>query len=363
MSGNYGWGGNDRSPSYAPRTRYGGGGGNSGGFTRAHSAYDHDDEPDYSRADSLANQAGNPKSVAMTRGASVARSAAGSVACSNVDLSADKAQKTTADNVIIVAADSTASMGEWRDEIYKRLALLFKEAQGLLGESLEILFIGFGDYQACDDPFEVAPLGSGPVLDEYIDALTKKSAGGGNAVESSELTALYVHSLLDTSSAKSVYFFVITDEGFYRDFSERAVGDVLGLDLPAELNPKATFRALKRRMGVYSILPQTDSYRNEDGIQEQWKETLGEENVVPLDDRRRVVDVILGAIAKVTGQYAKFTQALHSRQGGTQFGTVNIQTVHNSLSMVKGAPQAPTTKAGTVSLLNVDPDDVPDDDQ
>jgi len=339
MSGNYGWGGRDRAADFTRGTR--GDNWSNSGFSRAHRRYDDGPTPDWSRADSLANRAGNPSSVRMTHGAQ-----------NSVDLSAHKQQTTSKNNVIVVAMDTTGSMGQWREEIFNRLALLFKEAQGYLGESLEVLFIGFGDVPL-GDPFEVAPLGNGPILDTYIDALTHESYGGGNKKESSELAALYVHQLLDTSSAQSAFFFIITDEGFYNP--PEAVKNALGIDLPAEMgNMKTVFHALKCRMGVYTIFAETNSYyeSNAKRMRTQWEKALSKENIVPLDDGRRIVDVMLGVIAKVTGQYGQFSKSLQSRQGGTQHGDENIDTVHQSLSLVQGTPSASSVKARTRSLLD-----------
>jgi len=267
-----------------------------------------------------------------------------------VDLSPRKRQVTTADNVIIVAMDTTGSMGSWREEIFKRLALLFKEAQGFVGESLEVLFMGFGDIPL-GDPFEVCPTGDGPILDTYIEALTHQTGGGGNKIESADLPAVYVHSLLDTSCAKSVYFFTITDEGFY-DPPGRANTVT---DLSPELNSmKSIYSALKSRMGVFTILAETRCYgtKDDDVIRYQWEDALGKEYVVPLDDSRRIVDVMLGVIAKTTGQIDKFSQALLSRQAGTHYGKINVGTVNKSLFMVPGGPSVPVVTAGTKSLLD-----------
>ncbi|PIR94082.1 hypothetical protein COT97_03280 [Candidatus Falkowbacteria bacterium CG10_big_fil_rev_8_21_14_0_10_39_11] len=331
MSGNYGWGGRDRpsrsDDSYS-RSSY------NSGFSRARTPYQ-DSGVDYSRADQIANRAGNPSSVNMSQAANRKSG--------KVDLSLRKAQKATKQNVIIVANDTTGSMGYWRAEIAKRLALMFNEAQGFLGESLEILFIGFGDVPE-GDPIEATPFGSGPILSEYINSLTRQSMGYNNAIESPDLAAMYVHSLVDTSEAKNVYFFIITDEGFYPNVSPSNIDAIMGVRLPSELTKSAdVFKRLKARMGVFTILAQTGCYSDSQRrvIKSQWEDALTAENVVPLDDARRVVDVMLGVIAKTTGQFTKFSTDLSKRQGGTQYGSENIQNVLQSISMVRGAPTSP----------------------
>jgi hypothetical protein len=346
MSGNYGWCGRDRTDDLDSRSY------NQSGFSRAHQAYDTGAPASaFDDADSRLNRSRRASSVRMTRGSLTPA----------VDLNPRKAQKTTAKNVIIIDLDTTGSMDRWKEEIFKRLPLLYKEAQGFLGDDLEVLFITHGDIQRCGDPFEVAPLGAGPILDQYIAALCRGSIGGGNAIESAELGALYVNSLLDTSEAKSVYFITITDEGFYSNLDPATADAIMGLRLPPELTSATElYRGLKPRMNVFTILPQTNAYSatHMTQIKNQWDEALGAEFVVPLDDARRVVDVILGIIGKTTGQYGKFTQTLNNRQGGTQHGSQNISNVHQSLALVPGA-QAPSVKAGTKSLLDVNAPAVP----
>lgn len=352
MSGNYGWGGRDRDDSftaddYSDRDS---------GFTRAHSPYGSVSGTDFSRGRSLKDKANNPDSVRMTRAAANSVPATRS---RSIDLSPRKSIKTTKDNVIIVAMDTTGSMGQWRQEIMDRLALMYNEAVGYLGDSLEVIFIGFGDL-VWGDAFEATPPGSGPELSEFIGQMTHGTNGGGNLVESSEMTAVYVHMLVDTSSAKRVFFFIITDEGHYASISEDVVRDVLGVTPNLEnFAAKHVFNMLKRRMRVFTILPKTNCYSDHEtrGIRKQWDDTLGCESIIPLDDSRRVVDVMLGAVAKTTGQYDQFSRDLNTRQAPTQHGKVNIRTVHASLVNVGGGPSAPPA-AGTKSLADLAPKDV-----
>lgn len=339
MSGNYGWGGRDRAADYDPPAR------DNTGFSRAYKPYDNGPSPDaFSKAD-----ANKSKAVPMSRAVG---GKAASMAVHNVDLSAKKHIETAKKNVIILSMDRTGSMGDWRHEIFQRLALLFKESEKLLGESLEVIFTGFGDL-AYGDTFEVAPPGSGPELDQYLLALDKHESGGGNMIESSEMPAYYVAHNVDTKSARNVFYFTITDEGFYPFIKESDVDATLGLRGGGEDSAKI-LRDLKVRANVFTILAQTGTCNST--VQRQWKGAIGEENVVELDDARRVVDVLLGIIAKLAGQFDQFSKALDARQLGTQYGKVNVKTVQDALSKVIGAPGTPSVKVGTKSLIvGVDP--------
>ncbi len=345
MSGNHGWGGNDRADDFSPRQN--------DGFSQAHKPYSQQNyDPD--RFSNASKQLNN-RSVHMTAGPSVAQAALSQIApamsrLSPVDTNPRRKQVTTKKNVIIVSVDRTGSMGPWTKEILDRCAVLYKEAQKYLGEDLEILFTSFGDYPATRDEFLVAPLGHGPELDTYLKVLNADADGGGNGVESSDMAAMYCLEMLDTSSAQNVFFFTVTDEGFYPE--KRHSEDYLGCKTSPELRDMiAVYRALKIRMNVFTIFGATATGRGYGNANKSWEETLGDDHVVPLDDGRRVVDVMLGVVAKITNQFDQFSVHLDMRQGGTQFGAVNQKTVFNALSRVAGAPQAPIVKAGTRSLM------------
>lgn len=332
MSGHYGWDGSDHHDS-----SYDG-----GGFTRAHSAYS---SSSYT-APKVETRKSETKETPFTRPFET-KSRDTSRSSKYVDFDPRRKQKTTKKNVLILSIDMTGSMGQWREEILDRCAMLYKEAQGYVGEELEILFTVFGDTPCCNDKVEVAPLGSGPELENYLQAFGRMQ-GGPNDCESAELPALYVLRNLDTSSAQSVYFFTITDELAY----ETPKGyEVLGISGQVPTT-KDLFTQLKVKMGTYLILADVGNYSSR--TLKFWEETIGKQHIAMLDDARRCVDVILGIVAKVSGQYEEFTRDLTKRQKGTEFGDINISTVLNATSLIEGGPMTPTVAVGegTKSLLD-----------
>lgn len=326
MSGNYGWGGKDRTQDF---------GSPDPGFSRARSPYANGPAPDqFSKA--------NMRSANLPN---MSQQVAASAVLPKVDLSARKTVTSTAKNVLIVALDRTGSMGDWRKEIFQRLALLFKESQKYLGESTEILFIGFGDL-GFNDTVEAAPFGAGPELDGYLIALGKDESGGGNRVESSEMAALFAAQNVDTRSAQNVFYFTVTDEGHYPQINSAWASTHLGID-PGPLTVEQMFQSLKVKANVFTILAQTGTLDTR--TQQQWQKSIGTENVIELDDARRVVDVILGVVAKLVGQFNQFTGHLKARQDGTKFGAVNVGTVLGALSHVASPTGA--VPARTRSLM------------
>lgn len=320
MSGAFGWGGKDRA---ADRNSSNG----TAGFGSAYGAYQQPASPG-TRGGALAG-AGvmGADSVATPR-------PGGAAAASPVDLS-PKDLAAEADNVLIVSMDVTGSMGDWRDEIYRRMPLLYKEAQALLGQSLAVLFVAFGDVKF-GDKIWVTRFGAGPELDVLLDSLPRSAGGGGDEEESPELVALYVLTRVDVSRARNIYFWTITDERPAEQIDPQLARQYVGVQaLPAARTTKAVFDALALKMRPFVVLKRADtgSY-DPDRIRGAWERALGRERVLPLDDGRRVVDVMLAVVAKTTGQTAAFTASLQARQGGTAHGAVNIATVQRSVALV-----------------------------
>lgn len=338
MSGGYGWGGRDRDQDFG-----GSKSSRDSGFSRAYTPYTSPQAPD---AFSKAN-AQNSRVVSMSIGVGGKMASVAIPVPNNIDLTARKHLVATKKNVIILNLDRTGSMGDWRDEIMARLPVLFKEAGKYLGESIEIVFTGFGDLEF-GDTFNVAPSGCGPELDGYLVALSKHENGGGNGVESSEMPAVYALNNIDLSAARNVFYFTVTDEGFYPQVKDSHVDALMGLR-STEPNAAKVFQALKVKAHVFTVLAQTNTVNHR--IQKQWEDAVGAENVVELDDARRVVDVLLGVMSKMQGLYDQFSVDLNGRQSPTQYGQVNIQTVHQACSKVIGAPAAPSVIAGTQSLM------------
>lgn len=351
MSGAFGWGGKDRRDDYGTVSNSG------GGFSRAVDAYN--------------RPARNPNAAPAPSGTQSYVDAESYVDADYksvtipptpaIDLSPKRMFKSTAKNVLIVATDVTGSLLNWREDIFKFLPLLYKEAQQYLGDDLEIMFIAYGD---CDfnDRIEVASFGKGQILDTHLTALYKTAYGGGNQAESTEVVAYFIHERVDTSSAKNVYAFFITDEKCQPKVSESEVRDNLDLSVNPELRDAQTvFRSLFRRMEVFVVFAETGSYDREvpnsaKVFADWWRNMVGAERVCPMPRANLVVETMLAVVAKTTGQLAVYTQNYQTRRGGTQYGMVNKSHVDRSIAFVPGAGPS-TPNLAPKSRLLIDTDD------
>lgn len=263
--------------------------------------------------------------------------------------------RSTAANVLVVSMDVTGSMGEWPAEIFKRLPLLYHEACEYLGsDDLEILFLAHGDAGGDRNPLQVARFGRGQELDDILASFDVARGGLGNGHESHELVLYKLVRDVDTSSAVNAHLFFLTDEPARDVLDDSEVRSVFGKPIEGELrSTPALARELLRRMNVWTVLCATGTY-DPAPIRNWWERLLGPERVLPLDDHRRVVDVILATLAKQTGQLDQFAQKLRSRQAGSLYADQNVRTVMASVALVgTRGPNAPRMIAGpgTKSLL------------
>ena len=256
--------------------------------------------------------------------------------------------RSTAENVAIIVTDLTGSMDEWPKEIFKRLPLMYAEVQKYLGQDLEFLFIAHHDAHSDNDhrktnTTQVTRFGRGPELDGLLASFgMAKGTGGGQGYESHELVAYYLLHQVDTSTAKTVFCYFITDERPFDTVESNLVRTELGLS-GGDQSSKEVFRSLQQKMNVFSVLRRTTNYPLQvKKIDQWWVDCLGQERVLRLNDHRRAVDVMLGAMAATIGQKEVFTQDLQSRQGPTRHGTANIHTVMQSIAFV--GPTGPSTE-------------------
>jgi hypothetical protein len=57
-------------------------------------------------------------------------------------------------------------------------------------------------------------------------------------------------------------------------------------------------------------------------IQKQWKEALGDDRVIQIQDPRRIVDCIIGIVSAAAGRFDDYTTRLSQRQTVAQVDTV-----------------------------------------
>jgi hypothetical protein len=210
--------------------------------------------------------------------------------------------KCDKENPIVVAMDVTGSMGIASKVIYDKMPMFFGQIkiQDYLPEP-SISFAAVGDTKCDSDPIQICDFAEGIDLDAWLEKLYLEGGGGGQYHESYEMFAYYYGEKVDlTHPNKKPFMFFIGDEGFYPTIS--GVDIKRWFNITSEnLDSAGVFEDLMNTYNVF-LVHKPYSYSTTDAkIVRQWTDAIGQENVLLLEDPKSVVDVMLGAIALVSG--------------------------------------------------------------
>ncbi|MCB1193002.1 MAG: hypothetical protein KDK90_21330 [Leptospiraceae bacterium] len=161
---------------------------------------------------------------------------------------------------IVVALDVTRSRGNDSRIMYEKLPTFLGqiEVQGYV-QGTAISFCAIGDASSGDQaPLQVGQFEADNRLDQVLSNFWLEEGGGGTGQESYELAAHYYarHSVLDSlNRGQKGYFFFVGDEGFYPKVKKTQVKDVIGVDIPEDIDSSVIFRELQEKYHVFLILP------------------------------------------------------------------------------------------------------------
>ena len=256
---------------------------------------------------------------------------------------------TSSECPIVVFVDVTGSMGEWPATIFSKLGYLDHEAKFYFGKGYKVAFGAIGDCFSDQYPLQIQPFTSGAGLKKALTKLVIEGNGGGGARESYDLGALYAARNCETPNATKPLLIFIGDEGLYDEVYPDHAAACCNVSLKRNLSLKKVFTELLTRFDVYVIRKPygyDQSPGSEDGrIQKQWEELLGADHVVNLPEAGRVVDVMFGIFAKVTGRDEDFEKELKERQLKDKDGEHKVDVVMKSLvSIHKGKPKKKASK-------------------
>jgi len=216
-----------------------------------------------------------------------------------------------------IILDTTGSMADVPVIIQEKLShqmgcFLDDKASGkkYLGDGYPAILIGaVDDYQAQKDygikggdgALQVGQFESGLEIDDNLTNLWLTRNGGGTYSESYEL-ALYffakhtAHDHFDKRGRKG-YLFMIGDEHPYKTISKKAVKDVIGDDLQADLKLKDIIAEVKKRYHVFFIIPNMTSHYADEELRTSWVDLLGQQNVIKLKDPNKICELIAASVA------------------------------------------------------------------
>ncbi|MFH1308193.1 MAG: hypothetical protein ABIH72_05050 [archaeon] len=263
------------------------------------------------------------------------------------------------ENPIVIAVDVTGSMATWPGEIFDRLPLLYQTLSKYRPD-LEICFAAIGDATCDSYPLQVNDFGKEAELEAKLKALGCEGGGGGHITESYELFGYFIQEHCKTPKAKSPFLLIYGDETFYDKVDRKQVRHYIGDDLQSELESAEVWRNLMQKFNIY-FMHKPYGHGNESSttkeVGENWGKVLGRERIIELPyevegeggiiipGAQRAVDVGMGLIAKLWGEYTDFSINLDARHDDPMIK----ESVHKSLRYIDDNPPALSVMSKTGS--------------
>lgn len=299
----------------------------------------------YSRSSSASSSSGTSSGVGS--GATPKRSApADRAACHR------KRIKTESAFPVLVRIDVTGSNKSNTEVFWEKLPLLFKEAERFCpGLSISFAAIGDATSEAGDNyPLQVRGFRSGAKLEAELAAIYPEGGGGDGICESYEVSAVYDLRCVQTPNARLPFLFLLCDEMPYPTVDPDQVREHVGVSIETT-DTKSIYDQLKQKYNLYVLHSPYGSSSHDAQIVSAWRNYVGEERVLILEDPVRVVDAIIGVIAAHTGHIDDFKTRLTDRQTAPQVRSV-MKTIMKVVATTSAA--ADPGKAGKSVMKTTD---------
>lgn len=257
---------------------------------------------------------------------------------------------------LVILTDETGSMGSWPATIFSKLPYLEHEAMTeYLGQDVEISFGAIGDAFSDNFPLQARPFTRGAKLKTSLEELVIESNGGGQVHESYELIALYYARNVAMPKAIRPVLIMTGDEMPYDFIDPDKAMTYAGIKIEGRMSAEDIFAELQEKYEVFMILKPYNTDAGDDDrtnrdVYRRWANLLGADHVAPLPDPHRVVDVIFGILAKVSGRIDYFRKEIEGRQKPAQ-----VQAAYRSLKTIHALPPGTKAKPSGQSTMRRDP--------
>jgi hypothetical protein len=262
--------------------------------------------------------------------------------------------ETDCERPLVILGDVTGSMGERIVTIVSKLGYLVVEGKEYLGKDSETAFGAVGDANPTNGggspdkyPVQIRPFAKGEKMKTRLHELLIEKGGGGQAMESYELMAVYCARKVKMPKATLPICIFIGDEAPYPAVKRSQASDFFGIKLEEDMPTEKVFTELKRKFAVYIIRAPYQESSDESKIHRKWCDLLGEDRVSLLPDSNRVLDVIFGILARETGRIDYFRDELEERQLPDKDGEQKVATVYRALETIHHEYTAKNHRAGT----------------
>lgn len=249
-----------------------------------------------------------------------------------------------------VVFDVTGSMGGIPVTLQTKLSQLMNLliAKGYAPHP-QILFGAIGDAYCDQMPLQIGQFESGLEMEDDLGKFVLEGGGGGQNTETYELAHYFFaqHTSIDCfdKRGKKGYFFTIGDERFYDRVNKDHVKDLIGDTLQDSPSTIDIVHELEQRYHVFHIVAMHGSAANSRGVQEGWRDLLGE-RMLKLDDESNVAELIALTIGLNEGTVDLDTAAGHMLDVGA-----DKKAVDNVTKALTPFAASSMTKTGSISSL------------
>lgn len=240
--------------------------------------------------------------------------------------------QTESTHPLVVAVDVTGSMSSWPAVIFEKLPLFGKEVERYAPD-YAISFAAVGDAYCDSEPLQVRDFDSGPALDQHIRELYPEG-GGGDAPESYDLAAYYYLNHCRIEKAVQPLFIFILDAPNHQELKPEAVQRFVGDTVNGPLNSARLIRELAKKFIVYVVLK---DFRQGSPTTRHWQNLVGAPNVLPFEEPRDIVEVLIGIVAAETGAFEDFKSRASERHADKPDRIVRVMVSLKSVSLKHAA--------------------------
>lgn len=222
-------------------------------------------------------------------------------------------------NSIAVLLDVTGSMGVIPRALQRDLPQLL----GLLlskqyVSSPQILFGAIGDAYSDKVPMQIGQFESDNRMDENLTNIIIEGGGGGQGKESYDLGLYFAahHTAIDCfeKRGRKGYLFMVGDELAYDYVDHRQVKTIFGANIEENIALSEIIAEVRRKYHFFYVVPTGATPRRVEQVLGFWRELIGMDNVLTLEDAEAIAELIALTIGLNEGVIDFDTGMAHLRE-------------------------------------------------
>lgn len=203
---------------------------------------------------------------------------------------------------IIICFDVTGSMGDWPRVIYDKLPMFFGQimANGYLSDpSVAFMAVGdgsYGQYVQCSD------FAQGTEIDTELKKIFLAGHGQGSP-ENYEYAAYMISKHADFKNSGKPFFFLIGDAKYFDTMNPDTIGSVFGDSVSAPIDSKSLWNEVLDKTNMFYFHKAYGSTHGSSDMASlnQWRDALGADRIMELNNAKAVVDAMLGVVSVSSG--------------------------------------------------------------